>query len=194
MNRMVRGVSAARWCVVAAMLLGTVAAKAQDTRQVSEPTIPASCVQLPAQLRSVSEKLAEADEQKLDTVRIQSALDKCKPGMAVELSPANGNNAFLSGPLEMRTGVTLLIDEGVTLFGSRDAAEYEMKGERGDSGAMRDDCCGCSSCGVSCSAASGACARGMQAVYQHYGCEECWDHGRWRDRWAGVREDSGQGL
>ncbi len=128
MNRMERGVSAARWCVVAAMLLGAVA-KAQDTRQVSEPTIPASCVQLPAQLRSVSEKLADADEKKLDTVRIQSALDKCKPGMAVELSPSNGNNAFLSGPLEMRTGVTLLIDEGVTLFGSRDAADYEMKGD-----------------------------------------------------------------
>src|ERR1700751_4855382 len=126
---MVRGFVGTQWCVVAAMLLATVAAKAQDTRQVSEPTIPVSCVRLPAQLRSVSDKLAEADEHKLDTTRIQSALDKCKPGMAVELSPANGNNAFLSGPLEMRTGVTLLIDEGVTLFGSRDAAEYEMKGE-----------------------------------------------------------------
>jgi polygalacturonase len=126
---MVRGVDGARWCVVAAMVLGTVATKAQDTRQVSEPTIPASCVRLPAQLRSVSDKLAEADEHKLDSARIQGALDKCKPGMAVELSPANGNNAFLSGPLEMRTGVTLLIDEGVTLFGSRDAAEYEVKGE-----------------------------------------------------------------
>jgi len=73
----------------------------------------------------VSDKLAEADEGKLDTVRIQSALDKCKPGMAVELKPSSGNNAFLSGPLDMRAGVTLLIDEGVTLFGSRDASLYE---------------------------------------------------------------------
>ena len=89
-------------------------AKAQDTRQVTEPKIPASCVQLPAQLRAMSDKLAEADEGKLDTTRIQSALDKCKPGMAVELKPSSGNNAFLTGPLEMRTGVTLLIDEGVT--------------------------------------------------------------------------------
>jgi polygalacturonase len=119
----------AEWCVLGALLVGTLTVKAQDTRQVSEPTIPASCVQLPSQLRSVSEKLVDADEKKLDTARIQSALDKCKPGMAVELTPANGNNAFLSGPLEMRTGVTLLIDEGVTLFGSRDAADYEMKGE-----------------------------------------------------------------
>jgi polygalacturonase len=110
---------------VIAMLGRTV--RAQDTRQVAEPTIPASCVQLPAQLRAVNDRLAEADEDKLDTVRIQSALDKCKPGMAVELVPGEGNNAFLSGPLEMRTGVTLLLDEGVTLFGSRDAALYEIK-------------------------------------------------------------------
>jgi polygalacturonase len=113
-------------CVATVALLST-AAVAQDTRQVTEPKIPASCVQLPAQLRAVSDKIAEADESKLDTARIQSALDKCKPGMAVELKPSSGNNAFLSGPLEMRAGVTLLIDEGVTLFGSRDAAVYEVK-------------------------------------------------------------------
>ena len=124
-----RRVGGAEWCVLGALLVGTLTVKAQDTRQVSEPTIPASCVHLPAQLRSVSDKLAEADEHKLDSARIQAAMDKCKPGMAVELTPANGNNAFLSGPLEMRSGVTLLIDEGVTLFGSRDAAEYEVKGE-----------------------------------------------------------------
>jgi polygalacturonase len=118
------------WRVAAAMSLSMIVmtATAQDTRQVTEPKIPSSCVQLPAQLRAVSDKLSEADEGKLDTARIQSALDKCKPGMAVELKPASGNNAFLSGPLEMRTGVTLLIDEGVTLFGSRDAAVYESTG------------------------------------------------------------------
>jgi polygalacturonase len=122
-------VLAAQWCAVVCLLLSGLAgtASGQDTRQVTEPKIPASCVQLPAQLRAVSDKLAESDESKLDTVRIQSALDKCKPGMAVELKPASGNNAFLSGPLEMRTGVTLLIDEGVTLFGSRDPALYELK-------------------------------------------------------------------
>jgi polygalacturonase len=35
----------------------------------------------------------------------------------VELKTGGANNAFLTGPLEMRAGVTLLIDEGVTLFG-----------------------------------------------------------------------------
>ncbi|MDX6459255.1 MAG: polygalacturonase [Acidobacteriaceae bacterium] len=111
--------------VATAILFSTIAATAQDTRQVTEPKIPASCVQLPAQLQAIGDELAESDESKLDTARIQGALDKCKPGMAVELKPSSGNNAFLSGPLEMRTGVTLLIDEGVTLFGSRDPAVYE---------------------------------------------------------------------
>jgi polygalacturonase len=114
------------WCVGVAAL-ACVAAVAQDTRKVTEPKIPESCVQLPAQLQAVNNLVNAADEGKLDTVRIQTALDKCKPGMAVELKPASGNNAFLSGPLEMREGVTLLVDEGVTLFGSRDAAVYENK-------------------------------------------------------------------
>ncbi len=113
-------------CGAAMTILLVAAATAQDTRQVTEPKIPASCVQLPAQLRAMNDKLDDADESKLDTARIQGALDKCKPGMAVELKPSSGNNAFLTGPLEMRTGVTLLIDEGVTLFGSRDAAVYEV--------------------------------------------------------------------
>jgi polygalacturonase len=113
-------------CVLVALIAGGRLA-AQDTRQVPEPVIPASCVQLTAQLRAVRDQVAPSDESKLDTARIQGALDKCKPGMAVELVPASGNNAFLTGPLEMRTGVTLLIDEGVTLFGSRDAAVYESK-------------------------------------------------------------------
>jgi polygalacturonase len=115
---------------VAGAALGCMAAGAQDMRQVEEPKIPvSSCVQLPAVLRAVNDRLAAADERKLDTGRIQSALDKCKPGTAVELKPSSGDNAFLTGPLEMRSGVTLLIDEGVTLFGSRDASLYEVKGD-----------------------------------------------------------------
>ena len=161
---------------------------------MTEPKIPASCVQLPAQLRAVSDKLAEADESKLDTARIQSALDKCKPGMAVELKPASGNNAFLSGPLEMRTGVTLLIDEGVTLFGSRDAAVYEIEGREGATPGL----CGTIAAGappaVFPAPQRPAPSRRVQAVHQHYGCEGCRHHGRRRHRWAWLREDSGQGL
>ena len=121
------------WAVAGAaavlLLVGTVA-EGQDTRQVTEPKIPAACEQLKAQIVAVADKtgdkVAEADEQKLDTDRIQMALDKCKPGMAVELRVDGKKNAFLTGPLELRTGVTLLVDKGVTLFGSRDPAMYEF--------------------------------------------------------------------
>jgi polygalacturonase len=120
----------ARWAVAtfcAGVVVLAASAGAQDTRQVAEPKIPTSCMQLSAQLRAVNFQLSEADERKLDTARIQSALDKCKQGMAVELKPESGSNAFLTGPLEMRAGVTLMIDEGVTLFGSRDATLYDVK-------------------------------------------------------------------
>src|SRR5450756_213785 len=112
----------------AALLLASSAVVGQDTRQVTEPKIPAACVQLPALLHATGDKLAEADERKLDTARIQGALDQCKPGMAVELKAEGKGNAFLTGPLELRNGVTLLIDGGVTLFGSRDASVYDMTG------------------------------------------------------------------
>lgn len=101
----------------------------QDTRTVREPRIPSTCVKLEAALRATNDKLSEADESKLDTARIQKAIDACKPGTSVELAPISTNNAFLTAPLEMRTGITLLIDKGVTLFGSRDAKLYEMAGD-----------------------------------------------------------------
>jgi polygalacturonase len=114
-------------------------ARAQDTRDVKEPAIPAACVKLDAQIAAAGETLKDADERRPDTARIQSAIDafaaKCKPGTAVELAigaPSDGSagssNAFLSGPLELREGVTLLIDKGVTLFASRRAADYDVSG------------------------------------------------------------------
>lgn len=98
---------------------------AQDTRTISEPVIPQSCTVITANLRSQSNSLREQDEMRLDTERIQSALDHCAPGKAVELSPGRNGNAFLSGPLELRDGVALLIDKGVTLYGSRDPHVYD---------------------------------------------------------------------
>lgn len=120
---------------VCGALLVAGAAVAQDTRVVTEPKIPEPCVRLGAKLQGVGVSIREEDEGKLDTERIQKALDECKPGQAVELTASvslgkgSSNtppiNAFLTGPLELREGVTLLVDKGVTLFGSRDAAVYE---------------------------------------------------------------------
>src|SRR5258708_28069528 len=95
-------------CVVIGTTLG-LQARAQDTRQVTEPKIPPACAQLGAQLRAAQNNINinALDEGKLDTDRIQTALDKCGPGKAVELKTFGGNNAFLTRPLESRTGVTL---------------------------------------------------------------------------------------
>jgi len=96
----------------------------QDSRTVTEPVIPVACVTLDAQIAGAGGSIAAADETKLDTARIQKALDECGKGKAVELAAKGANNAFLSGPLQLRSGVTLLIDKGVTLFGSRDAEQF----------------------------------------------------------------------
>jgi polygalacturonase len=81
------------------------------------------------------EIIAPEYEKETDTARIQHALDTCKTGQAVELAhgelvftkggPATAQNAFLTGALEMREGVTLLIDKGVTLYASRDPKDYD---------------------------------------------------------------------
>jgi polygalacturonase len=113
------------WLLCATFVLGSRTALGQDTRVVKEPVIPASCVRLEAKITASGETLQEADEARADTARIQDAIKACAPGKAVELAAGGGTNAFLSGPLEMREGVTLLVDKGVTLFASRRAADYD---------------------------------------------------------------------
>lgn len=98
---------------------------AQDTRRVTEPVIPPACASLDAQLSAAGNRIADADESKLDTARIQKAMDSCGQGRAVVLRAHGANNAFLTGPLELRVGVTLVVDGGATLFGSRDPKVYD---------------------------------------------------------------------
>ena len=116
-----------RFALLALLSFGvSAAAFAQDTRKVVEPLLPPVCTTVDAQLLASGGSLAEADEQKLDTARIQKAMDKCGKGRGVLLRVHGNANAFLSGPLELREGVTLIVDRGVTLFGSRDAALYAV--------------------------------------------------------------------
>jgi len=84
----------------------------QDMRSVTEPSFPPACTQLAANGGS---------ETKLDTDRIQSAMNACAMGQAVELT-AGG---FVSGPLQIPKGVTLLIDADATLFASRNPRNYD---------------------------------------------------------------------
>src|SRR6516225_5615541 len=105
--------------VVALSVLAFSALNAQDSRTVTEPRIPAACVTLQAAVAAPGGVIAETDERKLDTARIQEAMDHCSPGKAVVLRANGGKNVFLTGPLALRSGVTLVIDKNTALVASR---------------------------------------------------------------------------
>ena len=94
------------------------AANAQDTRKISEPVFPPSCTMIPAPLLAGPwGKLKSQDDRDAlsaaETATIQSALNGCAAGQAVELSlAANGaGDAFLINPLQVPAGVSLIVDE-----------------------------------------------------------------------------------
>ncbi len=111
-------------------VVGTPAVATGDNRTVTEPSFPAVCQQLSAAIASVNNDIptvVDATVTNPDGARIQAALTACSgTGKAVELSASGLNNAFLSGPLSMPANVTLLVDPGVTLFFSRNAADYNI--------------------------------------------------------------------
>jgi polygalacturonase len=99
---------------------------AQDSRNVTEPRFPPVCRSLTAELGTKNGGIAESDESKPDTQRIQAAIDGCKPGTAVELRSSGPRTAFLSAPLELKQGVTLLVGANATLFASRNPRDYDV--------------------------------------------------------------------
>lgn len=102
-----------------------------DSRSISQPAIPATCTTLSATLATSNEQFSSsAESSPPDTARIQSALNSCSgTGKAVVLAPSGSNNAFLSGPLSLPASVTLLIDDGATLYASRNPANYQVSGQ-----------------------------------------------------------------
>ncbi|MDQ6759999.1 MAG: glycosyl hydrolase family 28 protein [Acidobacteriota bacterium] len=99
---------------------------AQDTRKVAEPTLPPPCTTLQSRIGRAGLSIAFDDESKLDTTRIQAALDQCTPGHAVILRKSSGRlDAFVSGPLDLRSGVALIVDAGTYLFASRNPRDYD---------------------------------------------------------------------
>jgi polygalacturonase len=99
---------------------------AQDTRTVVEPFFPQLCTTVDAQLQTAGNTLTPEDETKLDTARIQKAINHCGKGRAVMLRVDKENNAFLSGPLQLRPEITLIVGRGVTLFASRNPADFSV--------------------------------------------------------------------
>ncbi len=101
--------------------------KAQDTRSVNEPSIPPACATLKSEIGRAGLSLTYEDESKPDTKRIQAALDQCSPGQSVVLKRSSSRlDAFLTGPLDLRKGVTLVVDANTFLFASRNARDYDL--------------------------------------------------------------------
>ncbi|HEX3775722.1 MAG TPA: glycosyl hydrolase family 28 protein [Polyangiaceae bacterium] len=89
------------------------------------PTIPPACSTVLATKTATDGKLT--DEAVLDTQAIQTAITACPAGMSVKLAVDGANNALLSGPISLKSGVTLWIDSGVTLFASRNPRDFDAK-------------------------------------------------------------------
>jgi polygalacturonase len=102
-----------------------------DSRSVSQPSVPSACTTLSATLATSNEQFSSsAESSPPDTSRIQSALNSCSgTGKAVVLAPSGSNNAFLSGPLSLPASVVLVVDDGATLYASRNPANYQVSGQ-----------------------------------------------------------------
>ncbi len=93
-----------------------------DATLPAEPTIPPACATLTASFAIVTG--TPPSESSLDTSRLQMALNGCAAGQAVRLTTSGTSNGFITGPLNVPTGVSLWVDSGVTLFGTRDPSVY----------------------------------------------------------------------
>ena len=128
----------------------SVSLSAQDTRSVKEPVLPPVCTTLKSALTTASATSGEIETRAdksgpansgLDTARIQSALNHCDKGHAVELAPNAANTAFLTGPILLRPGVALLLDKAVTLYATRNPEAYALT--PGSCGLVNDAPTGC---------------------------------------------------
>ncbi|WP_108523375.1 glycoside hydrolase family 28 protein [Bradyrhizobium algeriense] len=101
------------------------AVQAQDRRTVAEPVAP----------RQVCARLVPSSKN--ETIRLQDAIDNCPAGEAIYLA----SGEFRSGPIEMKSGVTLWIERNATLFAIPDPTAYD-KG-LGSCGTIDDKGDGC---------------------------------------------------
>jgi polygalacturonase len=109
------------------MLMGfAITLPAQDSRIVSEPHIPSACVTLNANIAANHGVISPQDEKVLDTERIQHAMDNCAAGQAVVLRAHGKKSVFLTGPIALRSGVTLVVSANTSLAGSRDPRIYDL--------------------------------------------------------------------
>lgn len=113
---------------------------AQDTRNITEPKVPPACKVLTARYTIADGKLPGAvddacasDSTACDTRRVQDALDACSAtaskdavSAAVVLKADGARAAFILQPLQLRSGVALVVDKGVTAFASANPRDYDI--------------------------------------------------------------------
>lgn len=121
--------------MVSAVLLALTAAAQAPVETswgtISEPSLPSqACATLPAHFTSQKGSLDHVDgdgqNPHPDQKAIQSAIDHCTKGAVKLVTGPQGEDAFLTGPLTLKSGVTLWVDKGVTLYASRNPADYDV--------------------------------------------------------------------
>jgi polygalacturonase len=109
---------------------------AQDTRSVTEPAIPEVCRTITARYNSanldVADQACAKSASACDTRRVQEAIDACssiavgKGGrVAVALQSDGTNDTLLIQPIQLKAGVTLLVEAGVTVYASVNPRDYD---------------------------------------------------------------------
>jgi polygalacturonase len=129
------------WFMLAGLRFSAPYLQAQDTRTVSEPKYPPICKILYANLTPHGGMLPDEPIERhyRDNDRIEKAMDECPAGRSVVLHGAKtGKSVFLIGPLKLRAGITLVVDQSAAVWGSRDPRNYDVApgscgivGERG---------------------------------------------------------------
>lgn len=124
--------------IVALLLGGAAAARAQDSRPAVEPRFPPTCLVLSAPLRTDAAgplaggtPASEDAEAAFETAQLAQALARCPQGQAVELTlgATPADNAFLLNPVTVPAGVSLIIDGGVTAYASRNPQSFQNPAE-----------------------------------------------------------------
>jgi len=121
---------------IALLVTAPAALSAQDLRTVTEPHIPKVCKTLKARYSDTNLDAADQacakNASACDTARVQETIDDCsasaanKSGrVAVELQSDGANNAVLIQPIQLKAGVTLLVDAGVTVYASVNPRDYD---------------------------------------------------------------------
>jgi polygalacturonase len=97
---------------------------------VSEPSYPTHiCTILTAAITSQKGSIdafdADGKATQPDHDRIQKAIDGCHDGAVKFVTGPKGEDGFLTGPIQLKSGVILWIDKGATLYASRDPKDYD---------------------------------------------------------------------